>query len=252
MAGWKPALRLARRDALRNKGRSVLVLVMIALPVLAVSAAEVVYQTSDVAGAESLDRRLGSADARVVVSPGSGRVIQGFDPDRDPSGSLEDNGDQPPVTLEGVRAALGRDVPATERRDGGVRVDTERRPQRRGHRARPRVPLVDGLFRLTDGRWPAASTEVVVNEALAEKGFAAGSVPSTTADPDRGRDGRVDDAATRCLPRDARRAERLVPLELPAYFLQIRGSAGPGRGRRRLARPDGPDGPDRRAAARRG
>ena len=63
---------------------------MIALPVLAVSAAEVVYQTSDVAGAESLDRRLGSADARVVVSPGSGRVIQGFDPDRDPSGSLEE------------------------------------------------------------------------------------------------------------------------------------------------------------------
>ena len=47
---------------------------------MAVSAAEVVYQTSDVAGAESLDRRLGSADARVVVSPGSGRVIQGSAP----------------------------------------------------------------------------------------------------------------------------------------------------------------------------
>ena len=176
MAGWKPALRLARRDALRNKGRSVLVLVMIALPVLAVSAAEVVYQTSDVAGAESLDRRLGSADARVVVSPGSGRVIQGFDPDRDPSGSLEDNGVQPPVTLEGVRAALGRDVPATERRDGGVRVDTERGVLNvEATELDPESPLVDGLFRLTDGRWPAASTEVVVNEALAEKGFAAGS-----------------------------------------------------------------------------
>ena len=64
MAGWKPALRLARRDALRNKGRSVLVLVMIALPVLAVSAAEVVYQTSDVAGAESLDRRVSARPMR--------------------------------------------------------------------------------------------------------------------------------------------------------------------------------------------
>jgi putative ABC transport system permease protein len=175
VAGWKPALRLARRDALRNKGRSVLVLVMIALPVLAVSAAEVVYQTSDVAGTESLDRRLGSADARVVVSPGSGRVIQGFDPDRDPSGSLEE-GDQPPVTLEGVRAVLGRDVPATERRDGGVRVDTERGVLNvEATELETDSPLVEGLFRLTDGRWPGASTEVVVNEALAEKGFAAGS-----------------------------------------------------------------------------
>ena len=32
LAGWRPALRLARRDALRARGRSLLVLVMIALP----------------------------------------------------------------------------------------------------------------------------------------------------------------------------------------------------------------------------
>ena len=65
LAGWRPALRLARRDALRHQGRSILVLVMIALPVLAVTAADVVILTSDVNGVESLDRRLGSADARV-------------------------------------------------------------------------------------------------------------------------------------------------------------------------------------------
>ena len=66
-AGSRP-LRLARRDALRDKGRSILVLVMIALPVLAVSAADVVYQTNDVSGVESLDRRLGSADARIFAA----------------------------------------------------------------------------------------------------------------------------------------------------------------------------------------
>ncbi len=176
MAGWKPALRLARRDALRHRGRSILVLVMIALPVLAVTAADVVYQTSDVAGAESLDRRLGTADARIAVSPGSGRVIQGFDPDRDPAGSLGGSQDDPVVTLEAVRSTLGRDVPAAERRDGGVRVDTERGLLNvEATELDLASPLVDGLFRLTDGRWPSAPTEVTINQALVEKGFRTGS-----------------------------------------------------------------------------
>ena len=37
LGGWRPALRIAWRDALRHRGRSILVLVMISLPVLAVS-----------------------------------------------------------------------------------------------------------------------------------------------------------------------------------------------------------------------
>ena len=42
-----------------HRGRSVLVLVMIALPVLAVTAADVLIQTSTVSGVESIDRRMG-------------------------------------------------------------------------------------------------------------------------------------------------------------------------------------------------
>ncbi len=75
MTGWKPALRIARRDALRSKGRSILVLVMIALPVLAVSAAEVVYKTSEVNSVEALDQQLGAADARVDVYAGTTRGV---------------------------------------------------------------------------------------------------------------------------------------------------------------------------------
>ena len=59
MVGWKPALPLARRDAVRHRGRSIRVLVMIALPVLAVSAADVVFLTSDVDSVESRDRPRG-------------------------------------------------------------------------------------------------------------------------------------------------------------------------------------------------
>ncbi len=79
MIGWRPALRIAWRDALRHRGRSILVLVMISLPVLAVSAAAVVLATSDVSGIERAERRLGAADARVLTE-GRGRVLQAPDP----------------------------------------------------------------------------------------------------------------------------------------------------------------------------
>ena len=62
---WRLPLRLARRDALRHRARSVLVLVMIALPVLAVTAADVLIQTSTSPAPESVDRRMGSAQALV-------------------------------------------------------------------------------------------------------------------------------------------------------------------------------------------
>ena len=65
MRGWRPALLVAWRDALRHRGRSALVLVMVALPVLAVSAAAVVIKTAEVSGAEGAGRRMGAADARI-------------------------------------------------------------------------------------------------------------------------------------------------------------------------------------------
>src|SRR4051794_1689086 len=177
MAGWGPALRIARRDAVRNKGRSILVLVMIALPVLAVSAAEVVYQTNDVSGVESLDRRLGAADARIVVDPGTQRVVQDFDPDANGfAASMRGAKAAPPVTLDDVRRVLARDVVATERRDGGIRIDTGRGvADAEATELDLASPLTDGLFRLTSGRWPTGPGEVAVNADLEAKGFPVGS-----------------------------------------------------------------------------
>ena len=60
----RAALRLARRRPRAPAGRSILVLVMIALPVLAVTAADVVIQTSDVSTVEATDRRIGLAATR--------------------------------------------------------------------------------------------------------------------------------------------------------------------------------------------
>lgn len=61
---WRAAVRIARRDAWRFKGRSFLVLAMIALPVLGVSALDLTLRSSEISTAESLNRELGQADAR--------------------------------------------------------------------------------------------------------------------------------------------------------------------------------------------
>ncbi|MGC5413349.1 hypothetical protein ACPXCX_58250, partial [Streptomyces sp. DT225] len=55
--------RIARRDALRAKGRSALVVAMIALPVLGVTAADITYRSADLSPAEQLTAEIGSADA---------------------------------------------------------------------------------------------------------------------------------------------------------------------------------------------
>ncbi|MFF7531544.1 FtsX-like permease family protein [Streptomyces bobili] len=68
---WVAAIRIARRDAWRFKGRSFLVLAMIALPILGVSAADLTLRSADLSTEESLERKLGAADAR-VSDPGMG------------------------------------------------------------------------------------------------------------------------------------------------------------------------------------
>jgi putative ABC transport system permease protein len=167
---WRPLLRLAWRDAVRSKGRSALVLVMIALPVLGVVAADVVMQTSDVNAGEGLSRQLGAADARVSFQKGINRVRQGVDPDRD-SSMGSGRGKAPLLGVADIEEALGREVRATEMRDSSGRVPVDKGV---ASVAVTRLdlgdPLTDGIFEVEEGRVPAADDEVVVNRALASRG----------------------------------------------------------------------------------
>ncbi|MFD5464677.1 FtsX-like permease family protein [Kitasatospora sp. NPDC127059] len=71
LGAWKIALRIARRDALRAKGRSALILAMIALPVLGVTGADVVHRSGQLSPAERVERVVGGADALVTaLNPG--------------------------------------------------------------------------------------------------------------------------------------------------------------------------------------
>ncbi|MEQ7127448.1 ABC transporter permease [Actinopolymorpha sp. B11F2] len=168
MTAWRPMLRMARRDATRARGRSLLVLLMIALPVFAVTAADVVIQTAEISGAEALERRLGPADARVDFD-GHGRVVQGVDPNSGVNASASK--DPAPPTLATVSEALGRPAHGLELREGTVRVRTDKGvANAEATEIDLRDPLADGLFRLTAGRLPQEPGEVVVNAALAARG----------------------------------------------------------------------------------
>lgn len=177
LTGWLPALRIARRDALRHRGRSILVLAMVALPVLAVSAAAVVAKSAEVTGAEGADRRMGAAAARVWTE-GPGRIVQAPDPDRQGYSTLALPGDGSATDIldeAAIRDVLGTDVRLLPIRGGwgGTRigdrvVDFEVTEVDLGD------ALTAGLFDLGSGRLPRAVGEVVVNEALLAKGVEVG------------------------------------------------------------------------------
>ena len=172
LGAWRLPLRIARRDALRHRGRSVLVLVMIALPVLAVTAADVLMQTSTVSGVESIDRRMGASEALVTTSLGSGRVAQQPDPyDFALSGG---SGELPLPTAERVAGVLGG-ARLLELRHGETEVRTDKGAvSAELTEVDLADPLTAGLFDLVSGRLPEDAGEVVVNEFLAGKGFAVG------------------------------------------------------------------------------
>ncbi|MGC0312699.1 FtsX-like permease family protein [Kitasatospora acidiphila] len=76
LGSWRVALRIARRDALRAKGRSALVLAMIALPVLGVAGVDVVYRSSELTPAQRIARELGTADVLLEFDQPGAQVRQ--------------------------------------------------------------------------------------------------------------------------------------------------------------------------------
>ena len=66
MRSWLVALRIARREALRAKGRTLLIVAMITMPVLVLTFAAAVYKMNSLTTAESQARRFGAGNALVT------------------------------------------------------------------------------------------------------------------------------------------------------------------------------------------
>lgn len=163
LASWRLALRIARREAVGNRGRSVLIVAMIALPVLGLSAADVVIRTADLDPAEQAHRALGAADLS-IQRVADGPLTQTARP------YLDYTSQAGPV----YGAAGVPELPAgsvlTPTDDGSVLVRTAS-GERQVHAVTLDVasPLVDGLLHPLDGRLPTRDGEVAISPSLAER-----------------------------------------------------------------------------------
>ncbi|MFE2650241.1 FtsX-like permease family protein [Streptomyces sp. NPDC059346] len=170
-SGWRAALRIARRDAARAKGRSALVVAMIALPVLGVTAADLTYRSALPTRAEELTAELGAADAR-FSSTSLGPVRLQQMPDGINWGTPQDAPEPPPEVQEkpvdvpaafpeGSHYLTERSVPASVTTRHGI-ADTEISELRLFD------PMVRGRIELTDGAYPRKRNEIAATTAFAD------------------------------------------------------------------------------------
>ncbi|MCX5196198.1 ABC transporter permease [Streptomyces sp. NBC_00249] len=185
---WIAALRIARRDAWRAKGRSVLVLAMIALPIVGVSAADLTLRSAQLSPGQQLDRQLGAADARVSPSGLDAAVYQ--HPDWKhfaPVGGYEKY--RPDADAAKALPPLKSAFPATAKFTVDTRahtkvhtthglLDTELRE------LDVHNPLTAGILTLARGRLPQGPGEVIATQAfLKASGLKVGSSATPRGSP---------------------------------------------------------------------
>ncbi|MFI6788244.1 FtsX-like permease family protein [Nonomuraea sp. NPDC050383] len=181
MSSFTAALRISRRDALRFKGRSALVMVMIGLPVLVFTALFTGLRTLDVSPLEGLTTQLGAADARIEMPASGGPITQDFSGDAwRVEGRGEENREPRRWTTDTLGALLGggRLLPLQTSQvevrlaDGYQRVDLLE--------ADLRDPIARGVRRLVQGRFAAAQDEIVVAPPVADAPMRIGEVLKVT------------------------------------------------------------------------
>lgn len=176
-ASWAVALRMARRDVRRHKGRSALIIVMVTVPTALLSLVLTLALTSDIRGAETIPMLMGNGQA-LIEGPDSSRVLQGPDPARgfggsegaarpipgyDPERSGEENS-------EAIAALIGgAPVSAVRHFDARLTVD-ERRVRVSALALDGRVGLGDKL-ELVSGLWPAGADEALVTASGVDSGL---------------------------------------------------------------------------------
>lgn len=80
LGSWRVSLRMARRDVRRHKGRSIVVLIMVGLPIAILSFVLTMYDSTTVHGAAALPYSLGNAQAS-LTGPDPHQTLQYADSD---------------------------------------------------------------------------------------------------------------------------------------------------------------------------
>lgn len=184
---WRAAVRIARRDAWRFKGRSFLVLAMIALPILGVSAADLTLRSAELSTAETLDRELGRADAR-IADPALGGAPLHQSPAGDQYAPVGDFDNKPwPDGPTDTRKAIPAGATVLEDTLGSGKLRTTHGLLHTEIRElKASDPMARGIMRLDSGRFPEKGGEVAatthfletsglrVGSKLTARGFDAG------------------------------------------------------------------------------
>lgn len=167
---WVAALRIARRDAWRAKGRSALVLSMIALPIVGVSAADLTFRSGQLTAQQELTRQLGGADARMDSShmgtaiyqepKGNGYApVGGYDAYSPSKGGGEDPESTASAVPQGAQSLKDSRAYAKVHTAHGV-LGIELRE------LDVHSPLTAGLITLDRGRLPEGAGEVIATNAF--------------------------------------------------------------------------------------
>ncbi|MEU8520727.1 ABC transporter permease [Streptomyces sp. NBC_01216] len=170
LSSWRAAIRIARRDAWRYKGRSFLVLAMIGLPILGVSAADLTFRSSQLSTEEQLDRTLGAADARFVDAQYGGvPILQAPDHQMNaPAQEYDDRAAWPSGPTDVTQAIPAGSEVLTDT-IGQVKLTTTHGLLRTDIRElRAAEPIAKGIMTLQEGRFPRKADEVAVTTHFLE------------------------------------------------------------------------------------
>ena len=187
VSALRAALRIARRDARRAGWRSVLVVVLIGLPVFALTLVDVGWRTYQLSPAQQLDRAIGTADVAVQATGSSGPLAQS------PSGWLADGGYSPGPAPSGhpappSRAELMAAMPSGSRvltwvQDGDqLAIRTAAGIEYASMTGLDYAdPLAKGIVTQVSGRAPQTPREAAITQQLAHQtGLAVGDTLATT------------------------------------------------------------------------
>ncbi|MFD3941475.1 ABC transporter permease [Streptomyces sp. NPDC058579] len=181
---WRAAIRIARRDAWRSKGRSFLVLAMIALPILGVSAADLTLRSSELSTEETLSREIGAADARFSDAQVEGVPIF-QDPKGDTNVPAKDYEDEPwPSGPTDVTKTFPAGATVLTDSSGSAKLTTVHGLLQSDVRElKAADPIARGIMSLQDGRFPEKADEVAATTHFLEtSGLGIGSTLSARGD----------------------------------------------------------------------
>lgn len=168
-SSFRVALRMARRDISRHKGRSLLIILLIMLPVAGMTGAATLYQSMQRTAEETVSYELGQTQARFTALP-----VPNADSVQDPLNDTRvasSTGNHDPHFVPADPAELlppGYEVLPQRLVNLTTQVGAALVPLQ-GRVVDALHPAFEGKFTLLDGRAPRSAEEVVVSPGLLDR-----------------------------------------------------------------------------------